>query len=85
MDFLNDNPLPQYPLDPKMQARLANDYTSHAPKPGQQERYQRIRDAARELAMVICENTPASREQSVALTNLDAAVFNANAAIARNE
>jgi hypothetical protein len=37
------------------------------------------------LAQVIIENTPASREQATALTHLDGVMFNASAAIARNE
>lgn len=40
---------------------------------------------AKELAYMICQNTPTSREQSLALTNLEQAIFWANAAIARNE
>jgi len=75
----------KYPLDEKMRARLDNDYTYHAPKDDQQERYLFIRESAKYLAMIILQNTPPSREQSVALTLLEQAVFEANAAIARNE
>lgn len=64
---------------------LENNFTYHASKPGQQERYVAIRDKAKELAYMIKDTTPASREQSVALTQLETAVFWANAAIARNE
>jgi len=76
---------PKYPIVEPMASRLENDFKYHAPKEGQQERYIRIRNAAKELAIVICENTPPSREQSVALTDLDKVVMVANAAIARNE
>lgn len=72
-------------MDEKMQSRLDNDYVYHAPKPGQTERYQAIRDKAKELAILIASDTPASREQSTALTHLETAVMFANAAIARNE
>lgn len=65
--------------------RINNDYTYHPPKGDQQERYIAIRDAAKELAALIVENSPFSREQSVALTHLDEVVMNTNAAIARNE
>jgi len=68
-----------------MQERLDNDFKYHAPKDDQQERYVRIRDAAKVLAIIICENSPSSREQSVALTELDHVVMMTNAAIARNE
>jgi hypothetical protein len=64
---------------------LDNRFTYHAPKPGQPERYQMIRDQAKILANDISTLTPASREQSLALTNLEQAVMWANAAIARNE
>lgn len=64
---------------------LENRFTYHAPKPGQQERYVAIREKAKELAFLIVASTPPSREQSVALTNLETATFWANAAIARNE
>ncbi len=40
---------------------------------------------AKEFALFIVENTPSSREQSLALTALEESVFWTNAAIARNE
>ena len=64
---------------------LENNFTYHSPKPGQQEKYVAIREKAKELAYLIKELTPSSREQSVALTELETSVFWANAAIARNE
>ena len=60
-------------------------YRYHEPKHDQPGRYSIIRDRAKSLARIIDENTPASREQSLALTKLEEAVFWANAAIARNE
>lgn len=67
------------------QADLDNRFIYHAPKGNQVERYQTIRDKAKELAELVVADTPSSREQSLALTNLEQAVFWANAAIARNE
>lgn len=64
---------------------LENRFTYHAPKDDQPARYTAIRAKAKELAQFITENTPASREQSLAITNLEQAVFWANAAIARGE
>lgn len=64
---------------------IENRFTYHAPKPGQPEKYTRLRNAAKELALLIEETTPRSREQSLAMTNLEQAVMWANAAIARNE
>jgi hypothetical protein len=65
--------------------RIANDFTHHPPKGDQVERYAMIRAGAKTLAGDILLLTPASREQSLALTNLEQAVMWANAAIARNE
>ncbi len=67
----------EYPLD--------NNFKHHAPKGDQQERYTALRDKAKELAALYLELVPPSRERSVALTNLEQAVFWANAGIARNE
>jgi hypothetical protein len=66
-------------------ARIERDFTYHPPKGDQQERYQQIRNKAKELALLIADNTPASREQSLALTHLEEVVMFANASIARNE
>lgn len=65
--------------------RLENDFTYHAPTGNQVERYSAIRDELLGTARFIVNNTPASREQSLALTSLEQAMFWANAAIARNE
>lgn len=66
-------------------SRIENNFVYHSPKGDQQERYVAIRDKAKELALLINNCTPASREQSVAFTQLEDAVMWANAAIARNE
>lgn len=66
-------------------ATIERNFTYHSPKPGQPEKYTQLRDKAKELALLIVELTPASREQSVALTHLEEATFWSNAAIARNE
>lgn len=75
----------KYLVDDAMKARLENDFKYHAPKDDQAVRYVMIRDKAKELAVCIVENSPKSREQSVALTELDHVVMMTNAAIARNE
>lgn len=64
---------------------LENRFTYHAPKADQPKRYTAIREAAKMYAELIVDITPQSREQSIALTKLEEAVFWANAAIARNE
>jgi len=60
-------------------------FTYHPPKPGQPEKYERLREEAKALARSIEELCPSSRERSLAMTNLEQAVMWANAAIARNE
>jgi hypothetical protein len=65
--------------------RIENNFKYHSPKDDQPQRYEEIREAAKNLANVINRNTPASREQSVAFTQLEDVVMWANAAIARNE
>lgn len=65
--------------------QIQNSFTYHAPTGDQPERYTRLRNAAGELANLFVTNCPPSRELSLALTNLEMAVFCANAAIARHE
>lgn len=74
-----------YTPDEKMATRIASDFTYHAPKPGQGERYETIRMKAYNLAYDLLTLTPPSREQSLALTALEEVVMWANAAIARGE
>lgn len=69
---------------PITQDDLNRRFTYHAPKPGQPEKYQRIRDKAKELAELIVAEAPDSREVSLAITHLEDAVYCANAAIARH-
>lgn len=60
-------------------------FTYHPPKGDQPERYERLRAAAKDLALLIHDLVPYSREQSLALTKLEEASMWANAGIARNE
>lgn len=87
LDRITGAPMAKYEheLTGDMKTRIENDFRYHAPKDDQPERYILIREKARELALVIVGNSPRSREQSVALTELDHVVMMANAAIARNE
>jgi len=64
---------------------LDNIYTHHAPKGNQPEIYEALRSKAKELAEMFQVHCPDSRERSLAMTNLEQAVFWANASIARNE
>lgn len=64
--------------------RLDNDYIYHAPTEDQVVKYNQIRSQAKDLAITFVNLCPESRELSVALTHLEEAVMQANAAIARN-
>ena len=64
---------------------VENIFTYHAPKDGQAEKYEQLRAKAKELAYLLGELCPASRELALARTNLEQSVFWANASIARNE
>lgn len=64
---------------------LANRFIHHAPQGNQAERYVQIRGSVLNLAELICDLCPQSRELATALTHLDSAMMFANAAIARNE
>ncbi len=63
---------------------IENNFTYHAPHGDQQERYVKIREKGKELAMLIYEITRMSPEQSLALRKVEEAVMWANAGIARN-
>lgn len=59
-------------------------FTYHPPKGDQVERYQRIRDAAREFAEVVIECTPRVGRYSL-IEKIQETVMKANACIAQNE
>lgn len=67
-----------------MNPQIENNFKYHAPQPGQPEIYRSIREKAKELAYLIDELSPNSREKSLSMTNLEQAVFWAHAAVARN-
>lgn len=64
---------------------LEKNFTYHAPKEGQPEKYTKIRSTAWTLAATIVQLCPDSREREIATTKIEEAVMWANAAIARNE
>ena len=68
--------MPQYDLE--------NTFRYHAPKDDQPARYEALRAKAKELAALILETVPDSRERSIALNKVEEASMWANAGIARN-
>lgn len=73
------------PAQEALLLRIESDFSYHAPKLGQTEKYQDIRDTAKRFAQLLVKHCPISRELSVSLTKLEEVVFAANASIARNE
>lgn len=71
-------------MEHKPDPQIEKNFTYHPPQGNQGGRYNQLREKAKEFAYLIKELVPDSREQSVALTNLETAVFWANAGIARN-
>jgi hypothetical protein len=65
--------------------RIENDFAFHQLKGDQRERVKQVHEKAKELALLIADLTPVSREQSLALTNVEYSVMCATAAIVRNE
>ena len=65
-------------------SNIKNSFTYHAPDDDQKERYESIREHAKDFAFLIEEFCPESRERSLAMTKLEECVMWANAAIARN-
>ena len=67
------------------QRDLESRFTYHPPKHDQSLRYEAIRAAGKEFARLIVSECPDGREQSLAVTHIEEAVFWANASIARSE
>lgn len=65
--------------------QIENIFTYHAPFGTQQERYVKLREKAKELAHLINDSCPESREKSIAITKLQESIQMANASIAINE
>lgn len=64
--------------------QIKNNYMYHAPKESQAEKYDQLRSKAKELAYLIDELCPNSREKALANTNLEQSIMWANASVARN-
>ncbi|WP_394909930.1 hypothetical protein [uncultured Robinsoniella sp.] len=67
-----------------MNNQIENNFMYHSPKEGQTEKYEAIREKAKELAYLIEEACPNSREKSLAITKLEESSMWANASVARN-
>ncbi len=72
-------------MDKPTREEISTRFRHHPPKGNQIERYERIREQARVMALDLVDDCPASRELSLALTKLEECVMWANASIARRE
>ena len=70
----------------QMTDQIENNFTFHnfVEGDGKSGKCEEIREFAKNLANLINDITPPSREQSLAITKLEEVVFWANASIARN-
>lgn len=68
-----------------MNQAIENNFKYHAPSGEQPQKYIDLRAKGKELAYLIDQLCPNSREKSIALTNLEQAIMWANASVARNE
>ncbi len=75
----------KYVIKESTKERIDKAFVYHPSNRCQMGRYHAIRDVMRSAALVVAENSPDSREQSIALERLEGAMFFANAAIARGE
>ena len=65
-------------------AELNKRFDLHPASPATAPKMDRMRATVKETARQVCDHTPPSREQSLAITALEEALFWANAAIARH-
>ena len=61
---------------------LEHIFTYHAPTEDKLEQYQKIRNAAKDFALVILENAPPGADVSTCMRRIREVVMTANAAIA---
>jgi len=75
----------KYEIDSKTQGELNEWFKYHSPYGDQSDRYEALRSAARELAVMICEIVPPCADRTASLRKLRECIMTANAAIACQE
>jgi hypothetical protein len=70
--------------DPHSSADINHRFDYHAPNAEKRTAHESVRAACKELAHKFDRDLPPGREKSLAITQLEQAMFWANAAIARN-
>lgn len=71
--------------DPNTSADIDNRFNYHPPSGGRVAVHESIRAACRDLAHQFDRDVPPGREKALAMTQLEQAMFWANAAVARAE
>jgi len=66
------------------QSQIDNNFRHHPPTHEQTVKYNILREMAKRFANEINCHCPDSREKSLAMTNLETALFWSNASVARN-
>jgi hypothetical protein len=74
-----------YNVTPAQERQRETNFGSHHLSAEQLTRCNKINEAYKELYAIIQENTPPSREQSIAITELETSSFWAICSITRNE
>lgn len=77
--------MPQGASDKQLIDRIDNDFMYHPATGNKGETHERIRAAARDLAITIVRLVPEGRERDEALKHAEQAMFWANAGIARSD
>ena len=76
------NEVSHYPVDAKEEKQIHEWFTYHSPKGDQSDRYEILRDQAREFAFIIQKIVPPCADRSAAIRKLRECVMTSNAAIA---
>lgn len=63
--------MPKYPIEPEKFEKIVRSMTNITPNEDQLRRITLVRATYQGLVATILESTPASREQSLAITNLE--------------
>ena len=74
-----------YEMTEEKYESLNNRFKLHPLAQGQPVRHHELRNSGKILAAIVLQCVPDGREQSIALTKIEEAIFWANAGIARNE
>ena len=68
-----------------MNEQIENNFKYHTPKEDQPEKYNQLREKAKELAYLIDGLCPNGREKALAMTKLEEVTMWANSSIARQK